>query len=64
MSNAEEVMEGFPNSKHLILEGLSHSGGDTPEIREKIKEIYLEFMKGNPLPTTRLVQPFKFEIPD
>jgi len=56
VSNAEEVRQGFLNSQHLIIEGAMHSDPlflSSP----KIKDVMLEFMKGESLSTTRIVLP-------
>jgi pimeloyl-ACP methyl ester carboxylesterase len=59
-SNAEEVRKGFSNSEHLIIEGAVHSDPlflSSP----KIKEVMLEFMKGQKISTTRIaLPPMKF----
>lgn len=60
VSNAEEVRRGFANSEHLIIEGAVHSDPlflSSP----KIKEVMLEFMKGQKISTTRItLPPLKF----
>lgn len=56
ISNAEEVRKGFPNSIHLIIEGAWHSDPlflSSP----KIKDVMLEFMRGAPVSTTRIILP-------
>ena len=56
VSNAEEVRRGFSTSSHLIIEGAMHSDPlflSSP----KIKDVMMEFMKGVPLSTTRIVLP-------
>lgn len=56
VSNAEEVRGGFRHSTHLIIEGAVHSDPlfvSSP----KIKDVMLEFMKGQPLSTTRIALP-------
>ena len=56
VGNAEEVRRGFPNSEHLIIEGAAHSDPlflSSPQI----KEVMLEFMKGQKISTTRIVLP-------
>lgn len=56
VSNAEEVRRGFRHSAHLIIEGAVHSDPlfvSSP----KIKDVMLEFMKGQPLATTRIALP-------
>ena len=59
-SNAEEVRRGFRNSEHLIIEGAVHSDPlflSSP----KIKDVMLEFMKGQKVSTTRItLEPLKF----
>lgn len=60
VSNAEEYRAGFQNSHHLIIDGAVHSDPlflSSP----KIKDVMLEFMKGQPLSTTSItLAPFKF----
>src|SRR4030042_231063 len=54
VTNAEEVRRGFPNSEHLIIEGGVHSDPlflSSPQI----KEVMLEFMKGQKISTTRKI---------
>lgn len=56
VSNAEEVRRGLPNSEHLIIEGAVHSDPlflSSP----KIKEVMLQFMKGEKLSTTKITLP-------
>jgi hypothetical protein len=60
VSNAEEVRLGFSNSTHLIIDGAVHSDPlflSSP----RIKDVMLEFMKGNPVSTTRVsAEPLRF----
>lgn len=60
VSNAEIERKYFPNSQHLILDGAWHSDPlflSSP----RIKDIMLEFMKGNPLSATRIkLDPARF----
>jgi pimeloyl-ACP methyl ester carboxylesterase len=56
ISNAEEYRVGFPNSTHVIVEGAVHSDPlflSSP----KIKEVMLEFMKGQTVSTTHITPP-------
>ena len=56
VSNAEEYRTGFPNSTHLIIEGAVHSDPlflSSP----KIKDVMLDFMKGSPVSTTKIMLP-------
>ncbi len=56
VSNAEEYRAGFPNSTHLIIEGAVHS--DPLFISSpKIKDVMLEFLRGEPVSTTRITLP-------
>lgn len=58
---AEEVLKGFPNGKHLVIEGAWH--GDPLFVSSpKIKDMMLEFMRGAPLQRTTgiTLQPLKF----
>jgi pimeloyl-ACP methyl ester carboxylesterase len=60
ISNAEEYRAGFTNSHHLIIDGAVHSDPlflSSP----KIKEVMLEFMKGQtPSTTSVTLAPFRF----
>jgi len=60
VSNAEEVRRGFAVSKHLIIDGAVHSDPlflSSPSI----KEVMLQFMKDQPLSTTRVTaSPLRF----
>jgi pimeloyl-ACP methyl ester carboxylesterase len=56
VSNAEEVRQGLGASQHLIIEGAMHSDPlflSSP----KIKDVMLEFMRGEPISTARIVLP-------
>jgi len=56
VSNAEEVRKGFRSSEHLIIEGAMHSDPlflSSP----KIKDVMLQFMRGEPLSTTGIALP-------
>jgi pimeloyl-ACP methyl ester carboxylesterase len=59
-SNAEEVRKGFQNSVHLIIDGAVHSDPlflSSP----KIKDVMLEFMKGQKVSTMSItLEPLKF----
>jgi pimeloyl-ACP methyl ester carboxylesterase len=55
-SNAEEVMQGFASSQHLVIERAGHDNElfvSSPQILEVMKE----FMGGRKLSTTRIVLP-------
>lgn len=62
ISNAEEYRKGFPNSTHIIIEGAVHSDPlflSSP----KIKEGMMEFLRGQPVTTTRIQgTPLKFVL--
>jgi len=59
-TNAEEVRKGFPDSVHLIINGAVHSDPlflSSPQI----KDVMLEFMKGQKISTTNItLTPLKF----
>jgi hypothetical protein len=62
-SNAEEVLKGLVNGQHLILENISHSHGDLGEEQmQQFLYAVAQFLKGKPLPTTRIVNPFQFDL--
>jgi pimeloyl-ACP methyl ester carboxylesterase len=60
ISNAEEYRKGFANSTHMIIEGAVHSDPlflSSP----KIKEGMMEFLRGQPVTTTKITgAPLKF----
>jgi len=60
ISNAEEYRKGFANSTHMIIEGAVHSDPlflSSP----KIKEGMMEFLRGQPVTTTKIQgTPLKF----
>jgi pimeloyl-ACP methyl ester carboxylesterase len=60
VSNAEEYRKGFSNSTHMIIEGAVHSDPlflSSP----KIKEGMMEFLRGQPVTTTKIQgTPMKF----
>jgi hypothetical protein len=58
ISNAEEIKRGFPNAIHLIIDSAVHS--DPVPIFAKIKDVMLEFMKGERVSTTRITLPTRF----
>ena len=62
ISNAEEYRTGFPNSTHIIIEGAVHSDPlflSSP----KIKEGMMEFLRGQPVTTTKITAaPLKFVL--
>jgi pimeloyl-ACP methyl ester carboxylesterase len=62
LSNAEEYRKGFVNSTHMIIEGAVHSDPlflSSP----KIKEGMMEFLRGQPVTTTRIQgTPLKFAL--
>lgn len=56
VSNAEEYRTGFANSTHMIIEGAVHSDPlflSSP----KIKEGMMEFLRGQPVTTTKITAP-------
>jgi hypothetical protein len=59
-SNAEEVRRGFPNGVHLIIDGAVHSDPlflSSP----RIKDVMLEFMKGQKISTAGIrLEPLRF----
>jgi pimeloyl-ACP methyl ester carboxylesterase len=60
-SNAEEIAKGFPNGKHLIIDGVAHSDPlflSSPEILKRM----LAFMSGAPVSTEVIRVPFKLRL--
>jgi pimeloyl-ACP methyl ester carboxylesterase len=60
VSNAEEVMAGFPNSSLIVVDGGTHSSVDlasTPAVNTAIRD----FFSGKPVTTTRATIPFAFD---
>ncbi len=63
ISNAKEVRHGFPNSTHLIVDGVGHEDGllITPSVLDSI----VEFMSGNPVPNSTIsASTLEFVFPD
>lgn len=60
VSNAEEMLEGFPNGELLIIENVGH-GDDLFVASPKILEAMQTFMRGENLQTTRIEMPFHFQ---
>jgi pimeloyl-ACP methyl ester carboxylesterase len=60
VSNAEEYRKGFSNSTHIIIEGAVHSDPlflSSPKIQEGM----IEFLRGQPVTTTKIsLPPMKF----
>lgn len=53
LANAEEVLRGFPNGQHLVIENAGHSDPlflSSPRILETMRA----FLRGRSLPTTRV----------
>ena len=62
VSNAEEVLKGLVNGQQLIIENISHSHGELGEEQtQQLLDAIAQFLKGKPLPTTRIVNPFQFD---
>ncbi|MBC7796074.1 MAG: alpha/beta fold hydrolase [Pyrinomonadaceae bacterium] len=51
--NAEEVLKGFPNGHHVLIEGAGH-GDELFTSSPKIKDVMLEFMRDVPLSTYKI----------
>lgn len=54
MANAEEVLGGFPNGRHLVIENAGHSD-DLFLSSPRILDVMRAFLADRPLPATRLV---------
>ena len=54
--NVEELRGGFPNGEHLIVENAGHDE-ELFSFAPGLRECFLGFLKGEPLPTTRIVLP-------
>ena len=62
VTNAEEILRGLVTGQHLILENVSHSHGDLGEEQmQQLLHAITQFLKGKPLPTTRIVNRFQFD---
>ena len=51
--NAEEILKGFPNGRHVLIEGAGH-GDELFVSSPKIKDLMLEFMRDMPLSTQKI----------
>ena len=61
-ANAEEVLEGFPNGRHLVIEGAGHDDDlflSSPGIREAM----LGFLRGEAPPARVVLPPLEFVTP-
>jgi pimeloyl-ACP methyl ester carboxylesterase len=61
-ANAKEVLAGFPNGRHLIVEGGAHCllGFSLP----KGRKLAAKFLRGDPVSSARLAMPaFGFRVP-
>jgi len=59
--NAEEILKGFPNGRHVLIEGAGH-GDELFVSSPKIKDVMLEFMRDIPLSTQKItLAPFNFK---
>ncbi len=60
VANAEEVLRGFPNGAHLIIEGAGH-GDELFLSSPQILEVMLDFMNGEPFSSGPIEAPFEFD---
>jgi pimeloyl-ACP methyl ester carboxylesterase len=59
--NAEEILKGFPNGRHVLIEGAGH-GDELFVSSPKIKDVILEFMRDVPLSTQKIpLPPIRFQ---
>lgn len=60
-SNVEEILKGFPNASHVLIEGAGH-GDELFTSSPKIKDVMLEFMSDGPLSNKKITLPkIKFQ---
>lgn len=64
VSNGNEVLQGLPNGTHLILENGGHDILDDWFTIPAYKDAVITFLRGEPLPTTRITLPFDFVVPE
>lgn len=55
-ANVEEVIKGFPNSRHVLIEGAGH-GNDLFVSSPDIPALMLEYMKSGEVQTDRIQLP-------
>lgn len=55
-SNVEEILKGFPNGHHVLIEGAGH-GDELFVSSPKIKDVMLEFMRDVSLSTYKITLP-------
>lgn len=60
VSNAEEMLAGFPNGKHVVIENVGH-GDDLFVASPQILDAMKAFMKGDALPVSRIALPIDFD---
>lgn len=59
-SNALEVAAGFPNSHHILVDGMSHGH---PQLFPELGPVMLEFLRGHPVSLREHSFPFVLERP-
>jgi pimeloyl-ACP methyl ester carboxylesterase len=57
-SNALEVKAGFPDSWHILVDGMGHGH---PQLFPQLGGVMLDFLKGKPVTMTEASLPFAFE---
>lgn len=55
-SNVEEILKGFPNASHVLIEGAGH-GDELFVSSPKIKDVMLEFLRDIPLSMQKITLP-------
>lgn len=61
IDDAEDVRSGFPNSAHVVIDGVAHDFyGATPAIRDMM----MRFLRGEPVRDTMISVPLEFHGPD
>jgi hypothetical protein len=60
--NAEEILQGFPNGRHLVIEGGSHDD-DLFLSSPQIAEAMLTFLRGGEPPRRIELKPLRFKLP-
>lgn len=60
--NAEDVLAGFPNGRHLVIEGGSHDD-DLFLSSQRIAEAMIGFLRGGEPPARIVLDPLRFELP-
>jgi pimeloyl-ACP methyl ester carboxylesterase len=61
-ANAEDILPGFPNGRHLLIDGGSHDD-DLFLASPRIADAMVDFLKGGPVLDRVELKPLRFKLP-